>query len=175
VAIRSGRGEGTTITVRLPLTLAIIDGFAVAVEDETYVLPLEAVAECLELPAEACRDANGRGVISLRGAPLPCVRLRRLFGTGGAPDGREHVVVVQHEDGARAGLVVDRLHGESQTVIKPLGRLFRGLPGIAGSAILGSGRVALILDVPGLLARALETTPALIGNAGQDAPIGLTC
>jgi len=169
VAIRSRQGKGTAISVRLPLTLAIIDGFAVAVEDETYVLPLEAVAECLELPAEAARDVDGRGVISLRGAPLPYVRLRRLFGAGDAPSGREHVVVVQDEDGARAGLVVDRLQGESQTVIKPLGRLFRGLAGIAGSAILGSGRVALILDVPGLLARALESPAKTEGRVAADA------
>jgi two-component system chemotaxis sensor kinase CheA len=159
VGIRSREGEGTTITVRLPLTLAIIEGFGVGVADESYVIPLETVAECLELPAEAATDGDGRAVISLRGSALPCVRLRRLFGLTGAAEGarrREHVVVVRGDDGAQAGLVVDELHGESQTVIKPLGRIFRGLPGIAGSAILGSGRVALILDVPALLSRALS-------------------
>jgi len=154
VGIRSRAGEGTTIIVRLPLTLAIIEGFGVAVGDETYVIPLEAVAECLELPAEAAEDGEGRGIISLRGGALPYVRLRRLFAVAGVAR-REHVVVVRRDDGAQAGLVVDDLHGETQTVIKPLGRLFRRLPGIAGSAILGSGRVALILDVPALLARAL--------------------
>jgi two-component system chemotaxis sensor kinase CheA len=157
VGIRSRAGEGTTIAVRLPLTLAIIEGFGVSVGDETYVIPLEAVAECLELPGEASEDGDGRGVISLRGAALPYVRLRRLFGVAGEAR-REHVVVVRRDDGAQAGLVVDDLHGESQTVIKPLGRIFRGLPGIAGSAILGSGRVALILDVPALLTRALTRT-----------------
>jgi two-component system chemotaxis sensor kinase CheA len=157
VGIRSRAGEGTTIAVRLPLTLAIIEGFGVSVGDETYVIPLEAVAECLELPREASEDGDGRGVISLRGAALPYVRLRRLFGVPGEAR-REHVVVVRRDDGAQAGLVVDDLHGESQTVIKPLGRIFRGLPGIAGSAILGSGRVALILDVPALLTRALTRT-----------------
>ena len=157
VGIRSRAGEGTTIAVRLPLTLAILEGFGVSVGDETYVIPLEAVAECLELPGEASEDGDGRGVISLRGAALPYVRLRRLFGVAGEAR-REHVVVVRRDDGAQAGLVVDDLHGESQTVIKPLGRIFRGLPGIAGSAILGSGRVALILDVPALLTRALART-----------------
>jgi two-component system, chemotaxis family, sensor kinase CheA len=157
VGIRSRAGEGTTIVVRLPLTLAIIEGFGVSVGDETYVIPLEAVAECLELPGEASEDGDGRGVISLRGAALPYVRLRRLFAVAGEAR-REHVVVVRRDDGAQAGLVVDDLHGESQTVIKPLGRIFRGLPGIAGSAILGSGRVALILDVPALLTRALTRT-----------------
>jgi two-component system, chemotaxis family, sensor kinase CheA len=166
VGIRSRAGEGTTITVRLPLTLAIIDGFGVAVGDETYVIPLEAVAECLELPAETTTDGDGRAVISLRGKPLPCVRLRRLFGWAG--DGRrEHVVVVRQDDGTQAGLVVDGLHGETQTVIKPLGRIFRGLPGISGSAILGSGRVALILDVPALLARALAGAGQTSGGDGR--------
>jgi two-component system, chemotaxis family, sensor kinase CheA len=166
VGIRSRAGEGTTIAVRLPLTLAIIEGFGVAVGDETYVIPLEAVAECLELPAETSADGDGRGVISLRGKPLPYVRLRRLFGCAGDPR-REHVVVVRQDDGTQAGLVVDDLHGESQTVIKPLGRIFRGLPGISGSAILGSGRVALILDVPALLARALAGAGETSGQDGR--------
>jgi two-component system chemotaxis sensor kinase CheA len=173
VGIRSRAGEGTTIAVRLPLTLAIIEGFGVAVGDETYVIPLEAVAECLELPAETPTDGDGRGVISLRGKPLPYVRLRRLFGCPGATR-REHVVVVRQDDGAQAGLVVDDLYGESQTVIKPLGRLFRGLPGISGSAILGSGRVALILDVPALLARALAGAGQTSGAGGRGAEIEAT-
>jgi len=166
VGIRSRAGEGTTIAVRLPLTLAIIEGFGVGVGDETYVIPLEAVAECLELPAETPTDGDGRGVISLRGKPLPYVRLRRLFGCAGDAR-REHVVVVRQDDGAQAGLVVDDLYGESQTVIKPLGRIFRGLPGISGSAILGSGRVALILDVPALLARALAGAAETSGGDGR--------
>jgi two-component system chemotaxis sensor kinase CheA len=175
VGIRSRAGEGTTIAVRLPLTLAIIEGFGVAVGDETYVIPLEAVVECLELPAEASSDGDGRGVISLRGAGLPYVRLRRLFGVDGEGR-REHVVVVKQDDGAPAGLVVDDLYGESQTVIKPLGRIFRGLPGIAGSAILGSGRVALILDVPALLARALAgAAEETSGGDGRDKETEATC
>jgi two-component system, chemotaxis family, sensor kinase CheA len=173
VGIRSRTGEGTTITVRLPLTLAIIEGFGVAVGDETYVIPLEAVAECLELPEEAATDGDGRAVISLRGKPLPCVRLRRLFGWPGEGR-REQVVVVRQDDGLQAGLVVDGLHGETQTVIKPLGRIFRGLPGISGSAILGSGRVALILDVPALLARALAGAGETSGGDGRRTEKGAT-
>jgi two-component system, chemotaxis family, sensor kinase CheA len=155
IAIASRPGEGTTITLRLPLTLAIIDGFAVGVGEETYVIPLDAVAECLELPAAATSDGEGRGIVNLRGTALPYVRLRHLFGESGAAT-RQHVVVVRHDDGRPAGLVVDALHGDSQTVIKPLGRLFRHLSGIAGSAILPSGRVALILDVPALIGQALR-------------------
>jgi two-component system, chemotaxis family, sensor kinase CheA len=173
VAIESREGEGTTITLRLPLTLAIIAGFAVGVGRETYMIPLDAVVECLELPAEQCPHADGRGVLNWRGEALPYLRLREVFGAGGTAAGREHVVVVGH-DGGRVGLAVDLLYGESQTVIKPLGRLFQGLPGITGSAILGSGRVALILDVAGLLRQALShprdgaDAPAVTGPATRE-------
>lgn len=153
VAIDSRQSEGTTITIRLPLTLAIIEGFGVGVGDETYVIPLEAVLECVELPADA-KPQNGRGLISLRGQPLPYVRLRDLFALGGTCPLRENVVVVQHGS-KQAGIAVDALYGASQAVIKPLTELFRELPGIAGSTILGTGRVALILDVPGLLREAV--------------------
>jgi two-component system chemotaxis sensor kinase CheA len=152
VSIESAQGEGTTITLRLPLSLAIIAAFAVGVGRETYLIPLDSVVECLELPREECPHADGRGVLRWRGQALPYLRLREVFGDGGAAAVREHVVVVAH-DARQVGLVVDVLHGESQTVIKPLGSLFQGLPGITGSAILGSGRVALILDVAGLLRR----------------------
>jgi two-component system chemotaxis sensor kinase CheA len=157
VGIQSQEGIGTTITLRLPLTLAIIDGFVVGVGDEAYVIPLEAVVECLELPPDASSEAGGDGVINLRGAALPYLRLRRLFGLGAGGRGhREHVVVVRPDAGRRVGIVVDHLEGGFQTVIKPLGRLLQGLPGIAGSAILGTGRVALILDVPALLAETVR-------------------
>ena len=154
-SVHSTPGEGTRITLRFPLTLAIIQGFRVQVGGETYVLPLEAVTECLDLPPEAQGRGRASGVFNLRGAGLPYLRLRSHFGLAGAPPERECVVVVQHE-GGQAGLAVDALLGEGQTVVKPLGRLFRRLPGVAGSAILGDGRVALILDVPALMRRVLE-------------------
>jgi two-component system chemotaxis sensor kinase CheA len=122
------------------------------------VVPLDAVRECLALPAETHDDGAGRGVVNLRGAPLPFLRLRTLFAAPAQAPTRQHVVVVQ--DGAgRAGLVVDALHGESQAVIKSLGRVFRDLPCVSGSTILGDGRVALILDVPGLLRAARAGNP----------------
>lgn len=164
VAIDSRQGEGTTITIRLPLTLAIIEGFAVGVGDETYVIPLEAVLECLELPAEEKHRGNGRGVIYLRGQALPYLRLRDQFALPGPPPPRESIVVVHHGAG-QAGIAVDVLYGASQTVIKPLGELFEGLPGIAGSTILGSGRVALILDVPSLLREAVGRQSQSAGGA----------
>ncbi len=155
VSVESREGAGTSVTIRLPLTLAIIQGFKVGVAGETYILPLEAVVECVELPAGERGDESGNGVINLRGKPLPYLRLRDLLGAEGAPPRRENVVVVQHGP-ATAGVAVDVLHGESQLVIKPLGRMFQGLPCISGSSILGDGKVALILDVAGLLRQTLR-------------------
>lgn len=153
VQVESRKNQGTTFTIRLPLTLAIIDGFAVGVDEETYVVPLNAVKECLELPVEKHASGEG-GVINLRGEALPYIRLRDLFGIGGPPPGRERVLVVEHQ-GGRAGFAADELLGEQQAVIKPLGRLFQGLPGVSGSTILGNGRVALILDVPAICREAI--------------------
>lgn len=161
IAIDSREGEGTTLTIRLPLTLAIIDGFAVGVGQETYVLPLDDVRECLEMPEEERRRGLSQGVIPHRGTALPYVRLRHLFGLPEATPARENIVVVRHA-GAPAGLVVDTLYGESQTVIKPLGKPFQSLPGVAGSAILGSGRIALILEVSDLLAEAAQFGPEFL-------------
>jgi len=146
-------GAGTTITLRLPLTLAIIRGFSVGIGDDTYVVPLDSVVECLEFPAAAGRA--GRGVLSLRGRPLPYLRLRDHFRCAGDAPERENVLVLRYYD-HQVCLVVDRLLGESQTVIKPLGRVLGEVPGLSGSAILGSGRVALILEVDTLLREALK-------------------
>ena len=126
------------------------------VGDETYVIPMEAVVECVELPEEEKsrpgdeRDGIGVGLIDFRGLPLPYLKLRSFFSLGGAAPRRENIVVVQH-NGFSAGIVVDVLRGASHTVIKPMGKPIQRVPGISGSAILGSGRVALILDVPSLL------------------------
>jgi two-component system chemotaxis sensor kinase CheA len=166
VSVESEPGRGTRITIRLPLTLAIIQGFQVAVGEDTYILPLDAVVECLDLPAEE-RAGEADGVLNLRGRPLPYLRLGRRLGLGAEAAARESVVVVR--DGpVMAGLAVDALLGESQTVVKPLGRLFRGVPGVSGSAVLGSGRVALILDVPALLREALNRSRPAASQA-QDA------
>lgn len=142
-------GAGTTFTIRLPLTLAIIDGFLVGIGNASYVVPLDMVEECIELPPQF---AMGNDVINLRGAPLPFLRLRDSFEIDGPRPERESVVVVRSGK-VRAGLVVDRLMGEFQTVIKPLGKLFHRVQGIGGSTILGTGEVALILDVSALLTR----------------------
>jgi two-component system chemotaxis sensor kinase CheA len=150
IDIVSVEGKGSSVTVRLPLTLAIIDGFSVGVGGETYVIPLDAVLECLALPRDVHEDGAGHGVVNLRGEPLPFVRLRTRLSVPGDAPRREHVVVVHHA-GGRAGLAVDELYGERQAVIKSLGTSLEATPGLSGSTILGDGRVALILDVPALL------------------------
>jgi two-component system chemotaxis sensor kinase CheA len=145
VAVDSEPGVGTTVTVRLPLTLAIINGFQVGVGKSIFVLPLEMVEECIEFSA-----APGQDYTNLRGRVLPFVRLRELFEIEAAAPARENIVVVRWA-GQPFGLVVDTLLGEFQTVIKPLSRMFSGVKGISGSSIRGSGDVVLILDVPSLI------------------------
>ena len=149
VSVTSPEGGGTCFTIRLPLSLAIVPGFAVSAAGETFILPLDGVFECLELPRDGLRGPDGSGVLNLRGEPLPCRRIREQFELQAQPAEREYVVVVGHA-GRRLGLVVDALIGENQAVLKPLGRLFRSVAGLAGSAILGSGRVALMVDLPAL-------------------------
>lgn len=147
IEVETARGVGTTIRIRLPLTLAIIDGFLVGVGDSSFIVPLDRVIECVELPP----GPLGRDCMNLRGEVLPFIRLRQLFGVPGEPARRQNVVIVE-QSGARTGLVVDSLLGELQTVIKPLGVLFSRVKCISGSTILGSGEVALILDVGPLIA-----------------------
>jgi two-component system chemotaxis sensor kinase CheA len=154
VAIASSEGLGTTVTVRLPLTLAIINGFQVAVGATSFVLPLDTVEECIELGPE-----NGHNFTDLRGQALPFVRLRDLVGTNEPPSRRPSIVVVRNGV-ERAGIVVDGLLGELQTVIKPLGRMFRKVEYVSGSSILGNGEVALVLDVAGLLRHAVRLEAA---------------
>ena len=155
VEIASAAGKGSTITIRLPLTLAIIDGFSVRVGEETFVVPLEHVTECTELPAEQ-RNPQASGILSLRGAAIPYVRLRRVFSVPGQAPKRENIVVVKINE-FHAGIAVDELLGGMQAVVKPLGRAFRGVSGIAGSTVLGDGRVGLIIDVPSLMRGVMQS------------------
>jgi two-component system chemotaxis sensor kinase CheA len=154
VTLSGEEGKGTTVTLRVPLTLASIQGFAVGVGDETYVLPLDSVRECLELPADQ-QGQSGGGVLNLRGEPLPYLRLREVLGVGGPRPARESVVVLGHGEN-QAGLVVDELYGEGHRVLKPLDRLFPHPPGVSGSTLLDDGRVGLVLDVPSLLKEAVR-------------------
>ncbi len=144
VGVTSSEGQGTTVSVRLPLTLAIINGFLVEVGKTVYVIPLDTIEECIEFSS-----VPGQDYTDLRGQVLPFVRLRSVFGVVGSAPRRENIVVLRHA-GHRIGVVVDTLLGEFQTVIKPLPQMFNQVRAISGSTILGSGDVALILDVAAL-------------------------
>lgn len=175
IDIDSREGWGTQIRVRLPLTLAIIDGFLVGVGRSSFVIPLDAVEECVELTREECEAAAGQRYISLRGSVLPFIRLRELLCVTAPKVKRESIVVVRH-GGQRAGIVVDELLGELQAVIKPLSKIFSRLQCVSGSTILGGGGVALILDIGGLVERCLagsvgayetSTSNAMSGHASS--------
>ncbi|HKR87401.1 MAG TPA: chemotaxis protein CheA [Phenylobacterium sp.] len=144
-------GQGSVITLRIPLTLAIIDGLLVRVSGDRYVIPLAAVEECVELSIEQDLRSAGRHLINLRGQLVPFIRLRELFDTGAPPDPHQKVVVVS-TGAERVGLVVDQILGDHQTVIKSLSTLHADVETFSGATILGDGGVALILDVPHLVA-----------------------
>ncbi len=153
VEIHSEAQQGTIVRIRLPLTLAIIDGFLVGVAASCYVVPLDMVVECIELSPQHVQDTGDHNYVNLRGEVLPFIRLHEQFALKGAAKRRASIVVVQHA-GHKAGLVVDELLGEFQTVIKPLASLFNRVQGVSGSTILGTGEVALILDIPALIHQA---------------------
>lgn len=156
VMLTSEAGEGSTIEIRLPLTLAIIDGFLIGVGESRFIFPLDAVVEVIEnRPTATELDASGRGVVELRGQVLPVVSLRTLYALEHDDPERASVVVIQ-SSGHRFGVLVDQLLGQHQTVIKPLGRMFRSLRGMSGSSILGNGDVALIFDVASLCQLAIH-------------------
>jgi two-component system chemotaxis sensor kinase CheA len=147
VEIYSNPGQGTMVRIRLPLTLAIIAGFQVVVGGAVFVIPLDLVVECINLSSHQVHN----NVVTLRDEPLPFIPLRELFDLPQRESARKSLVIVQYGP-LRAGLLVDNLLGECQAVIKPLGKLFSKVKGLSGSTILGDGRVALILDVPHLIA-----------------------
>jgi len=148
--IASEPGRGTTISATLPLTLAIIDGLLVEIGSDQFIIPMSTVQENVELvPAERARH-NGRNAVAIRGELVPYVYLRETFAIGGAEPELEKIVIVRH--GAdRVGLVVDRVLGSHQTVIQSLGRFYRDIEVLSGATIMGDGRVALILDLAGLI------------------------
>jgi two-component system chemotaxis sensor kinase CheA len=151
IDVASEPGHGSTMTLRLPLTLAIIEGLLVRVAATSYVIPLSAVEECVELSADVDARNQGRSFLNVRGDLVPFLRLREIFSDADPADPHQKVVIVNHND-QRVGLVVDQILGNHQTVIKSLSRLHADAPSFSGATILGDGAVALILDTPHLIA-----------------------
>ena len=146
IDVQSAPGQGTSVTLRLPLTLAIIDGMLVRVGKARYTIPLSSVEECVELPPAAEKNGGGRNFLSIRGSLVPFLRLRELFATTAPGELHQKVVIVSTGD-QRVGLVVDQILGNNQTVVKSLSRLHAAVDTFSGATILGDGTVALILDV----------------------------
>jgi two-component system chemotaxis sensor kinase CheA len=149
-------GAGMSVTLKIPLTLAIIEGLLVRIGREFYVVPLSSVDGCIEIRSDEVRSMGERCIISYRDEIVPFIRLRGFFNLGTDEAGSEEsfnevpeieqIVIVSAQE-YRVGLVVDQVLGDFQTVIKPLGRMYRDVDGVSGATILGDGTVALILDV----------------------------
>jgi len=153
IKIISEKGTGTKITLKLPLTLAIIDGLLVEIGQEKFVIPLSVVEECIELNGGDVSGSDGRHIANVRGEMVPYIILRDLFKIGGeSPDIKQ--IVIAEVDGGRVGLLVDQVIGEHQTVIKGLGKVYKDASEFSGATILANGTVTLILDVH----RILETS-----------------
>jgi two-component system, chemotaxis family, sensor kinase CheA len=150
VEVSSKPGAGTTFTLELPLTLAIIEGLLVSAGGEVFVVPLSVVRECVELNASAMREEQRGNLIDIRGEIVPYIRLRDYFGIDGTSPSTEYVVIAESE-GDQVGFAVDAVLGEYQTVIKSLGTMYRNVEGVSGATILGDGSVALIIDVPAII------------------------
>ncbi len=146
IQIESALGRGTTVTLRLPLTLAIIEGLQIEVAGEQYILPMPNVQEIVELPPEKVEPSRTEDFLDVRGGFVPFLRLRQLFDCAGTPGAGQNVVIVRAGE-ARVGIVVDRIIGTNQTVIKQMSKLHAGVRALSGATLLGNGSIALILDV----------------------------
>jgi two-component system chemotaxis sensor kinase CheA len=178
IDVVSKPGDGTRVTLRLPLTLAIIDGLLVSVGDEFFVLPLANTLECIELTRGDIERANGKHLANVRGELIPYIRLRQHFNIRTEPPAIEQIMVVETAEG-RYGFVVDQVLGNCQTVIKNLGRFYRHVQSVSGATILGNGTVALILDPERLAQDAVRVTlhrsrgrpPTALAPRGKGAPL----
>jgi two-component system chemotaxis sensor kinase CheA len=164
VEIGSEPGKGTTLTLHLPLTLAFVDALAVEVAGQTYLIPMEGIEECVDLPEGAVPE--GSAMMERKGRSLALLPLGPLFGQP-TPSRQPRVVVARHA-GGHLGLVVDALQGGRKAVIKPLSARARGLGVFAGSTILGDGQVALLLDVAALVERATASSAAMTAQAQKN-------
>lgn len=162
VEIESMSGIGTRMTVRLPLTLAILDGMSVAVGPETFIIPIGYVIESLQATRSMVKSVSGvERLLHVRDEYLPIVSLREVFNVvGGIPTFEHGIMVILEADGTKAALFVDALVGQHQVVIKSLEANYRRVPGVSGATIMGDGSVALILDVAGMVGMARALLPA---------------
>ena len=158
VDISSERGKGTTITIKLPLTLAILPSLMVDIVGDVFAIPMEAVTEIISVGRNHVRTVHGRPMATVRGRVVPLVRLGDLLGShrsgnnGQSSQTPDTTLVVVSDAGQEVGLAVDRVIGEEDVVIKSIAENYQNVPGIAGASILGNGRVALILDIPAQIA-----------------------
>jgi two-component system chemotaxis sensor kinase CheA len=159
IEITSKPGLGSTVTLRLPLTLAIIDGLLVRVGDAKFVMPLANTVECVELTQRDIDSAHGNHLANIRGELIAYIRLSEYLQTGSSRPAIEQLMVTETEHG-RFGIVVDQVLGDHQTVIKNLGRLYRNVQVISGATILGDGSVALILDLHRLVQNVIRNPSA---------------
>jgi len=160
IEVDSVEGKGSKITIRLPLTLAIIDGFLVQSGHNKFIIPVETISQCIELTDEYMSEIKGVNTINVRGKVLPLLNLRKFYNDKITPNEldrdededeyRQNVVIVRYSS-YEVGLLVDELYGQQQVVIKSLGEIFEKVPGISGGSILGNGEIALILDIPKLI------------------------
>lgn len=165
VEIRSRQGEGTTVSIRLPLTMAILDGMTVSVGGEVFILPLNVVVESLQTVPDQIKTVAGNSrLLRVREDYVPLLDLASLYGLPAAREGAQPIAVVVESQGQRLALEVDELLGQQQVVVKNLERNYRRITGVAGATILGDGRVALIVDV-GSLPTKSQAAPAAITEA----------
>ncbi len=161
IEVSNRQGQGSTITLKLPLTLAIIEGLLVKVGSDLFVLPLASIKECVELPPPDALRGNGGQLINVRGEIIPYVRMRDYFRMTGDLPAIEYVVILEIE-GNRCGFAVDAILGDQQVVIKSLGRTYKDVKGISGATVLGDGTVALIIDIPPIISAAEREREQLV-------------
>jgi two-component system, chemotaxis family, sensor kinase CheA len=169
IAVSSKPGIGTSVTLCLPLTMAIIDGLLVRVEDAYFVLPLANTLECVELTRQDIEKANGKQMAYVRGQIIPYIRLRDHFGMRSKRPEREQIMIAETDEG-RCGFVVDEVLGDHQTVIKTLGAVYRHVQLISGATILGNGKLALILDPHKIVQDAIQSMSVQAAAGARSIP-----
>ncbi|MGD0466185.1 MAG: chemotaxis protein CheA [Gammaproteobacteria bacterium] len=162
INIKTKKMQGTTISIRLPLSLAIIEGLLIKTADFLCVVPLWNVIECVEIMPEEHKSIKRQGYLNLRNKILPVIILSDFWGVQNGFGVPNTLIIVQYTD-YKIGIIVDDLQGEIQTVIKPMPEILNDLPWINGTAVLGGGEIAVILDIPGLVANVIEKHKHLSG------------